>query len=321
MFFTIHETPAGVRPIRGRFGGSRLEIIVTRKPSLSGVRLSRLIGGRGPLAHAIIQRQGARSLRIRPVARRGRVDAAIVAVLFQGGLRRSEAAALTWGDIEQVEGGALIHVRTSKANQEGGDVDVRFVKNGFARAVLFLRPTNARPGWPVFGGLNGQSIGRRFAAACRAAGLEGDYTGHSGRVGLAQELTRRGASTTATQLAGGGRPPAWWRAIRRGWRPARGQLQSICECGRVSVQGARSKFPLAGLTWQRLHPSDADSPIDSSSMFLLPAKWLLPHTRDTLDQVYGLFRPQRPLERVPCSVREPRTVRLRVPLEILIGLS
>ena len=110
-------------------------------------------------------------------------------------ITKASTGALTRHQIEPVEGGALIHVRTSKANQEGAEVDVRFVKNGFARAVLFLRPTNAKPGWSVFGNRNGQSIGRRFAATCRAAGLDGDYTGHSGRVGLAQELTRRGNST------------------------------------------------------------------------------------------------------------------------------
>ena len=32
--------------------------------------------------------------------RRGALDRAIAAVLFQGALRRSEAAALTWGDID-----------------------------------------------------------------------------------------------------------------------------------------------------------------------------------------------------------------------------
>lgn len=111
---------------------------------------------------------------------------------------------------------ALVNVRRSKTNQDGAAVDVRFTKNGFAAALLALRPSDAMPHWFVFGGLNGQSIGRRFgqsigrrfAQACKAAGLEGDYTGHSGRVGLAVELVRRGASTTEVQLAGGWRSQA-----------------------------------------------------------------------------------------------------------------
>ena len=103
---------------------------------------------------------------------------------------------------------ALVNVRRSKTNQDGAAVDVRFTKNGFAAALLALRPSDAMPHWFVFGGLNGQSIGRRFAQACKAAVLEGDYTGHSGRVGLAVELVRRGASTTEVQLAGGWRSQA-----------------------------------------------------------------------------------------------------------------
>ncbi len=55
----------------------------------------------------------------------------------------------------------------------------------------------------VFGGLNSASIGRRLAAVARSAGLERRVTEHSSRLGLACELTTRGASTTETMLAGG----------------------------------------------------------------------------------------------------------------------
>ena len=44
-------------------------------------------------------------------------------------------------------------------------------------------------------------IQRRFTAAARAAGIEARLA-HSGRVGLASELTARGASTTEVMLAG-----------------------------------------------------------------------------------------------------------------------
>ena len=44
---------------------------------------------------------------------------------------------------------------------------------------------------------------RRLQAAAVAAGVEHRLTGHSGRVGLASELTARGASTADTMLAGG----------------------------------------------------------------------------------------------------------------------
>ena len=51
-------------------------------------------------------------------------------------------------------------------------------------------------------GLSPLQIQRRFTAAARAAGIEARVTAHSGRVGLASELTARGASTTEVMLAG-----------------------------------------------------------------------------------------------------------------------
>lgn len=56
--------------------------------------------------------------------------------------------------------------------------------------------------------LTGQQVARRLEAAGRAAGVERRLTGHSGRVGLASELTARGASTADVMLAGG------WKTAR-----------------------------------------------------------------------------------------------------------
>ena len=50
--------------------------------------------------------------------------------------------------------------------------------------------------------LSPQAVGLRFTAAAEAAGTERRVTAHSGRVGLASELTSRGASTTDVMLAG-----------------------------------------------------------------------------------------------------------------------
>ena len=89
---------------------------------------------------------------------------------------------------------------------------MRYLKNGCAVALRQLRDRSGlRPDAtaPVLGGLNGQSIARRLlAAAAKSAGIKGRITGHSGRVGLASELTARGASTTETMLAGG------WKTAR-----------------------------------------------------------------------------------------------------------
>ena len=77
-----------------------------------------------------------------------------------------------------------------------------------AAAVRSLHAAvSPEPGDSVVG-LSLDQINRRFAAACAAAGLEGRRTSHGGRVGLAVELTARGASKHAIQLAGGWKDPA-----------------------------------------------------------------------------------------------------------------
>ena len=137
--------------------------------------------------------------------RRGRLDAVIASLLFMGGLRRSEVAALRWADVtDATDGdGVLVTVRTSKTNQEGDAADVRYLKNGAAKAIRTLRAAAAAaaPTDRVIG-LSPLQIQRRFTAAARAAGIEARVTAHSGRVGLASELTARGASTTEVMLAG-----------------------------------------------------------------------------------------------------------------------
>ena len=182
------------------------------------------------IATATIPRRSKRGMESPAQAqRRGAVDAAIAGLLFQGGLRRSEAAALTWADVSLATDadGLLVRLRHSKTNQEGERADVRFLKNGPARAVWALRPPAPDEHALVLGGLNGQSIARRIAAAAKAAGIEKRISRHSGRVGLASELTARGASTTETMLAGG------WKTHR---------MVAHYSAGVAAEQGAVAKY-------------------------------------------------------------------------------
>ena len=136
--------------------------------------------------------------------KRGRLDAVIAGLLFMAGLRRSEVSALLWGDIAPAAAGdgVLVTVRRGKTNPCGDTKDVRFVKGDVAGAVRTLRAA-ASPGLEDrVVPLSPQMVGLRFQAAARAAGVEARVTAHSGRVGLASELTRRGASTTDVMLAG-----------------------------------------------------------------------------------------------------------------------
>ena len=162
--------------------------------------------------------------------RRGRLDAVIASLLFMGGLRRSEVAALRWADVTDASDGdgVLLTVRTSKTNQEGDAADVRYLKNGAAKAIRTLRAADAdaAPTDRVIG-LSPLQIQRRFTAAARAAGIEARVTAHSGRVGLASELTARGASTTEVMLAGN-------------WKTAR--MVAHYSAGATAERGAVRKY-------------------------------------------------------------------------------
>ena len=133
---------------------------------------------------------------------RGLADSALCAVLFYAGLRRSEAAALAWGDIEaSADGTGLLAVRRSKTDPEA-EGSVRYLPRAAMEALAAIRPGDAGPDDPVFG-LSGRQVGRRVAAAALGAGLGEGFSGHSGRVGLAAELSRAGASTHEIAAAGG----------------------------------------------------------------------------------------------------------------------
>ena len=123
--------------------------------------------------------------------------------------------------------GVLITVRTSKTNQEGDTADVRYLKNGAAKAIRTLRAADAAPTDRVIG-LSPLQIQRRFTAAAHAAGIEARVTAHSGRGrGSASELTARGASTTEVMLAGN-------------WKTAR--MVAHYSAGATAERGAVRKY-------------------------------------------------------------------------------
>ena len=134
---------------------------------------------------------------------RARVDVALLATLRDGLLRRSEAAALTWGDVEfQDNGSALLQLRRSKTDQEAEGV-VLYIGTEASQALQAIRPARELldPGTSVFG-MTTRHIGNRVRAAAKAAGLGEGYTGHSGRVGMAQDLANTGTELPALMTAG-----------------------------------------------------------------------------------------------------------------------
>ena len=99
-------------------------------------------------------------------------------------------------------GSGLLEVRQSKTDPDGKGV-VLYIGNEADEALRAIRPVeelldlNA----PIFG-LSARQIGRRVKAAAKAAGLGEGFTGHSGRVGMAQDLAKTGTELPALMAAG-----------------------------------------------------------------------------------------------------------------------
>ena len=136
-------------------------------------------------------------------AERARFDLALVAVLSDEGLRRSEAAALTWGDAQRWDDGSgRITVVRSKTDVEAQGAVVAITPAAMA-ALSGIRPAGVGGGVKVFG-LSESQIARRVKAIARAAGLADweFFSGHSGRVGMARRMAQNGAPTHEIERQG-----------------------------------------------------------------------------------------------------------------------
>ena len=128
-------------------------------------------------------------------AERARFDPALVAVLSDGGLRRSEAAAPTWGDLQRWDDGSgRITVVRSKTDVEAQGAVVAITPAAM-RALDAIRPMGVGSGQKVFG-LSESQIARRVKVIAKAAGLVDweFFSGHSGRVGMARRMAQNGAA-------------------------------------------------------------------------------------------------------------------------------
>ncbi len=136
--------------------------------------------------------------------RRGNLDVALISIMRDALLRRSEAAALTWGDVRsEPDGTGRLLIRRSKTDPEGRGV-VAFVSAPTMAALALIR--EAAAGGRVFG-LGPNQISRRIKSAASAAGLGDGFSGHSPRVGMACDLVRAGIELPSLMIAGRWRTP------------------------------------------------------------------------------------------------------------------
>ena len=137
-----------------------------------------------------------------PTAERpGLVDIALVAVMRDALLRRPEAADLLWDDVERApDGSGRLIVRRSKTDQ-AAEGRMLYLSPRAMADLDAIRPSEPAQGNMSVFGLSGSQIGRRIARSCEVAGFPGAYSGHSPRVGMAQDLAASGAELPALMEA------------------------------------------------------------------------------------------------------------------------
>ena len=136
-------------------------------------------------------------------AERARFDLALVAVLSDAGLRRSEASSLTWGDVQRWDDGSgRITVVRSKTDVEAQGAVVAITPAAM-NALDAIRPVGAGGEVKVFA-LSESQIARRVKLIARAAGLADweFFSGHSGRVGMARRMAQNGSPTHEIERQG-----------------------------------------------------------------------------------------------------------------------
>jgi integrase len=148
-------------------------------------------------------------------------DAALLSIASDTLCRESELVAIRVEDLHhnRRRNTWSLHVPYSKTNQDGTTPDYRFVSEltiarvrawqvaeGINEGVLF-RPIGGRPraDGATEVALLPQEVARIFRRRAKAAGLEnaGAISGHSARIGSANDLAENGATGTQIQLAGG----------------------------------------------------------------------------------------------------------------------
>ena len=141
--------------------------------------------------------------------RRGRLDIALASAMSDAGMRISEAAALRWRDVLDAEDGAgLVYIERSKTDQAGEGAYVVVTPDTLTALKQLRGDTEMWSDDDLVFGLSMSQISRRVDSMARAAGLGEGYSGHSGRVGLAIRMTRRGAPLQAVQTHGRWKSPS-----------------------------------------------------------------------------------------------------------------
>ena len=155
--------------------------------------------------------------------KRGLVDIALASVMRDALLRRAEAAALTWGDVAAwSDGSGRLTITHSKTDQTGEGA-VLYLSNAAMQDLERIKPAKATPADRVFP-MTPQNMRLRIKSMCQASGLNGRYTGHSPRVGMAQDLAADRAELPELMDAGRWKSPQMPARYTRRQQAGRGAV-------------------------------------------------------------------------------------------------
>ena len=114
-------------------------------------------------------------------------EVCLISVMRDGLLRRSEATALVWDDLAwEDDGSGRLAVGKSK-NDQIGHGSILYISPATMNYVARWRPNvHVRRIFPI----SDSTVVRCIKKACERAGLSGDYSGHSPRIGMAMDLAR-----------------------------------------------------------------------------------------------------------------------------------
>ena len=118
--------------------------------------------------------------------RRASVDIALITTMREGMLRRSEAAALRWRDLDFHSDGSVS--ATLQCSTTDSEEAVVALGPDAASALQAIRPEGAEPAARVFGLKSERSISNRIAAAAKAAGVGEGFSDRSLRIGMLKDL-------------------------------------------------------------------------------------------------------------------------------------
>lgn len=144
-------------------------------------------------------------------------DAALLSVAVDTFARRSELVALDVADLAlDADGSGSILIRHSKTDQEGEGMNRELMPDTVRRVRAWLAAAGISSG-PLFRsvkyGRTGErrlpagDVPRAFRRVAERAGISTPFTGHSSRVGSAQDMAGDGFTVVEIMLAGGWKSP------------------------------------------------------------------------------------------------------------------